>query len=153
MFAQWNPELELGNAMIDTQHRMLLLLCRKLDIAIKTARSEQTIQRVILELKKFTEFHFISEQNLMHEIGYPQVAEHLQIHNSLIIELQVELSKIRHHSELPDDLLSRIYDWFKDHVVEEDLKIAEFSKTSPNRPIGEDLYRQFLGSPFTVGLD
>lgn len=153
MVVQWKPELELGNTLIDTQHRILMLLCRKLDIAINTAQSEQTLQRVILELKKFTEFHFISEQNLMHEIGYPQVAEHLQIHNTLLIELQVELSKIRHHSEFPKDLLTPLYDWFNNHVVEEDLKIAAFSKTSPKRPIGEDLYRQFLCTPTTGAPD
>jgi hemerythrin len=57
------------------------------------------------------------------------------------------LSKIRHHGESPEELLNRVYAWFNDHVVHEDLKIAEFFRNSPNRPIGEDLYAQFLGSP------
>ena len=143
----------MSNALIDTQHRMQMLLCRKLEIAIKTAQPEQTIQRVILELKKFAEFHFISEQNLMHEIGYPQVAEHAQIHNTLLIELQVELSKIRLHNQYQEDLMSRVYAWFNDHVVEDDLKVAEFVKTSPQRPIGEELYQEFLGSASAAGGD
>lgn len=147
MFVQWKPELELGNSLIDTQHRMLMLLCRKLDIAIKTRQSEQTIQRVMLELKKFTEFHFISEQNLMHEIGYPDVVAHTQIHTTLLIDLQVELSRIRHRAEFPEDLLYTVYNWFSNHVVNEDLKIAEFFKNSSDRPIGENLYAQFLGTP------
>ncbi len=143
----------MSNALIDTQHRMQMLLCRKLEIAIKTAQPEQTIQRVILELKKFAEFHFISEQNLMHEIGYPQVAEHAQIHNTLLIDLQVELSKIRYHSAFPDDLMAPVYAWFNNHVVEEDLKVAEFAKTSAQRPIGEELYPQYLGRPSTGAGD
>ena len=28
MFVQWKPELVLGNSLIDTQHRMLMLLCQ-----------------------------------------------------------------------------------------------------------------------------
>ena len=127
----------MSNALIDTQHRMQMLLCRKLEIAIKTAQPEQTI----------------SEQNLMHEIGYPQVAEHAQIHNTLLIELQVELSKIRLHNQYQEDLMSRVYAWFNDHVVEDDLKVAEFAKTSPQRPIGEELYQEFLGSPAAVAGD
>ena len=73
MYIHWEKELELGNELIDTQHRIMVLLCRKLDIAIKTGRSEQTVRWVMLELRKFTEFHFLSEENLMHEIGYLRV--------------------------------------------------------------------------------
>lgn len=153
MFVQWKPELELGNSLIDTQHRMLMLLCRKLDIAIKTNQSEQTIQRVMLELKKFTEFHFISEQNLMREIGYPDVVAHTQIHTTLLIDLQVELSRVRHRAEFPEDLLYIVYNWFNNHVVNEDLKIAEFFRHSPDRPIGEGLYAQFLGTLDTRSVD
>ncbi len=51
--------LELDNDLIDTQHRMLIMLCRKLDIAVKAKKSKQTLRWVMLELKKFTEFHFL----------------------------------------------------------------------------------------------
>lgn len=144
MFIEWKKELELGNELIDTQHRMLMLLCRKLDIAIKTRQSEQMIQRVMLEVKKFTEFHFVSEQNLMHEIGYAEVEAHSKIHTELLIDLQVQLSKIRHKAEFPEDLLYGLNQWLSEHVLNEDLKIAEFVKTSTRRPIGENLYDQFL---------
>ena len=87
MYIHWEKELELGNDLIDTQHRILVLLCRKLDIAIKSNESEQTLRWVMLELRKFTEFHFISEENLMHEIGYPGVDEHSLIHSDLLAQL------------------------------------------------------------------
>lgn len=144
MFIQWKEEFVLGNALIDTQHRILMLLCRKLDIAIKERHTAQEIQRVVLELKKFTEFHFLSEQNLMHEIGYPSVDEHSKIHTELLIELQIHLSKIQHHTEFPDDVLYSLNEWLATHFLEEDMKIAHFVKTSVARPIGEHLYEQFL---------
>ena len=144
MYIHWEKQLELGNAMIDTQHRILVLLCRKLDIAIKTKKSDQVIRWTILELKKFTEFHFLSEENLMREIGYPDVDEHALIHAGLLMEFEMMMAKISHHKEFPEDLLYFLNKWLIQHVVKEDLKISNLAKNSPNRPIGEDLYEQFL---------
>jgi hemerythrin-like metal-binding protein len=144
MYIHWKPSLELGNDLIDTQHRMEVLLCRKLDIAIKSKLSDQAIRWVMTELRKFTEFHFVSEENLMHEIGYPDVHEHSMIHADLLMQLDMTLAKIRHHKEFPEDLLYFLNSWLGQHIVKEDLKLVAFLKTSTQRPIGEDLYAEYL---------
>jgi len=144
MYIHWQKSLELNNDMIDTQHRMMVLLCRKLDIAIKTKQPDQRIRWVMLELKKFTEFHFISEENLMHEIGYPGVDEHALIHAELLSQLDMMLAKISHNKEFPEDLLYFLNKWIIQHVSREDLKIAEYSNHAEQRPIGEDLYKEYL---------
>lgn len=149
MYIHWEKELELNNDLIDTQHRMLVLLCRKLDIAIKTRQSDQTIRWVMLELKKFTEFHFVSEENLMHEIAYPEVDEHALIHADLLMQLDMMLAKIAHHKEFPEDLLYFLNKWLVQHVVQDDLKIARFAELAEKRPLGEDLYQQYLLSAQT----
>lgn len=144
MYIHWEKALELNNDLIDTQHRILVLLCRKLDMAIKTKQSEQTIRWVMLELKKFTEFHFVSEENLMHEIGYPAVDDHALIHADLLMQLDMMLAKIAHHKEFPEDLLYFLNKWLAQHVVQDDLKIAEFAKFAEKRPLGEALYKEYL---------
>jgi len=144
MFVTWKSELELGNDLIDTQHRMLVLLCRKLDIAIKSHESEHTIRAVILELKKFAEFHFLSEENLMREIEYPDVDQHAMIHTGLLRQMDSMLIKINRHTELPDDLLFMLTEWVVNHVLHEDQKITEHLKASSKRPIGEHLYEEYL---------
>lgn len=144
MYIRWVKELELGNDLIDTQHRMLVLLCRKLDIAIKTNQPEQVVRWVMVELKKFTEFHFVSEENLMHEIGYPGVDEHAIVHTELLMQLEMLLTKISHHREFPEDLLHFLHSWMAQHVVNDDLKIARYVKQSSQRPLGESLYAEYL---------
>ena len=144
MYVHWEKGLELGNELIDTQHRMLVLLCRKLDIALKTGESDQDILMVMLELKKFTEFHFVSEENLMREVGYHDVKQHSLIHSGLLMQLEMMLLKINHHKEFPEDLLYFLNHWLTQHVMHEDIKIAEFIKNSDQRPIGENLYAEYL---------
>ncbi len=144
MYIQWKESLELHNDLIDTQHRIIVLLCRKLDIAIKTQESEQTVRCVMLELKKFVEFHFLSEENLMHEIGYPEVDNHALIHTDLLQQLDMMLTKISRHREFPEDLLYFLNNWVVDHLVKEDLKIANFIKHTGREPIGKHLYAEYL---------
>lgn len=140
----WKKELELGNELIDTQHRMLILLCNKLDIAIQTHETQHAVQRVMLELKKFTEFHFVSEENLMLEIGYPGLDQHMLIHSELLRQLDDGLIQINKHSEQPAKLLLFLQKWLVDHVIHEDLKIADYVKNGKRRPIGENLYAEYL---------
>lgn len=121
-----------------------MLLCRKLDIAIKTRQPEQTLRWIIVELKKFTEFHFVSEENLMHEIGYPGVGEHALIHTDLLVQLDMMLAKISHHREFPEDLLYFLNKWLVQHLAQEDMKIVDYLRLSVQRPIGEELYGQYL---------
>lgn len=144
MYINWNDELNLDNDLIDTQHRMLMLLCRKLDIAIKTRQSDQTLRWVMLEVKKFVEFHFLSEENLMHEINYPDVDKHALIHAELLLQIEMMLAKISHHQEFPEDLLFFLNTWLVGHIVHEDMRIAEYAKSAELRPIGESLYQQYL---------
>jgi len=144
VYIHWEKELELDNPLIDTQHRMLILLCRKLDIAIKTREADKTILNVMQELKKFTEFHFVSEENLMREIGYPHVDEHALIHTDLLRQLDLALAKIGHHQEFPDDLLFFLNKWLAYHVIHEDMKIAEYVRNGKRKPIGENLYAEYL---------
>lgn len=144
MYVHWEKELELGNNLIDTQHRIFVLLCRKLDIAIKTKQSERTVWRVMLELKKFTEFHFHSEENLMYEMNYPEVDEHALIHADLLMQMDMMLAKIGHHKEFPDDLLYFLNKWLIAHVVKDDMKISRYALHAEQRPLGEDLYSLYL---------
>lgn len=144
MYIHWEAALELNNDLIDTQHRILLLLCRKLDIAIKTNESAQAIRWIMMELKKFTEFHFVSEENLMHEIGFPDADEHALTHSELLMQFDMTLSKISHHKEFPEDLLYFLNKWLIQHVTQDDMKIAEYVRTSEKRPIGEELYKIYL---------
>ncbi len=146
IYIHWHKNLELGNDLIDTQHRMLVLLCRKLDIAIKTRQPEQVIRSVMHELRKFTEFHFVSEENLMHEIGYPDVDDHALKHSELLMQLELMLAKIAHHKEFPEDLLHFLNKWVLNHVANEDMKIAEYAAQCGIRPIGEELYSQFMST-------
>ncbi|MBY0577549.1 MAG: hemerythrin family protein [Burkholderiales bacterium] len=146
MHIYWDKQFEIGNTLIDTEHRMLIMLFRKLDIAIKTRQPHKTILRIIVEAKKFAEFHFISEENLMYELNYPELAKHEVMHSQLLAQLEILISRISHKREFPDDLLFFMNKWLVTHIGKEDSKIALYAMNSEQRPIGEEMYSQFLAA-------
>jgi hemerythrin-like metal-binding domain len=145
VYIHWEKSYEIGNPLIDVEHRLLMMLFRKLDIAIKTGESGVTVVRILNEIKKFADFHFASEENLMHEVAYPDVVHHEVLHSRLLAQLEVTIGRISKKRELPDDLLFFLNKWVLEHIAREDQKIANFVQNSPKRPVAELIYPEYLG--------
>ena len=144
MYIHWDKAYETGQPLIDVEHRLLVLLFKKLDVALKTKRPENVITRIVSELRKFVDFHFISEENLMLETGYPDYEEHQKIHTNLMIELNVKISRVVSHKENPDDLLYFLNQWLIEHIAKSDQHIAKHISSARTRPVAEDNYQDFL---------
>lgn len=140
MIISWDESLALGNALIDTQHRMLVLLFKKLDIAIKQQLPHKVIMGITLEIKKFAEFHFLSEENLMNELKYPDVTNHEGIHSRLLSQLNVIIAKVNRKEHFPDEMLDMMHAWLTTHALHEDMKIVDHIRKSQFRPIAEEQY-------------
>ena len=146
MFIRWDASLETGQRLIDTQHRILVFLFRKLDVAVKTGESHATVASVIGEVNRFVEFHFTSEENLMRETHYPQLLTHQAQHANLLAELGVYSSKVIGRREFPEDLVYFLNDWLTQHIASNDQHIAMHVRDAVARPIAEYAYGEYMPS-------
>jgi hemerythrin len=80
----------------------------------------------------------------MAELRYPGLEDHERIHSELLGVLNVFIAKINRKQEAPEDILPQIVSWVTNHVVSEDLKIAEYVKKSAFRPIAEECYALYF---------
>jgi len=144
MFVHWEPNYEVGNTLVDSEHRILMMLCRKLDFAIKTDQTQVAIQNIILEMRSFTEFHFLSEETLMREISYPDRQAHADQHADLLIQLDTIVRKVLIKRVPEKDALSFLHSWLLGHIQFADRRLGAFIQTSVSRPIGEKFYNHFL---------
>lgn len=144
MYIHWDKSLETGQPLLDAEHRILVMLFRKLDIAIKTKQSESTLNRIVSEVRKFTDFHFLSEENVMYEIGYPDFDAHCKLHADLIKELNEKISRVVSHKEFPEDLLYFLNQWLIVHIAEHDQQLVKYINTSDKRPVAEEIYFDYL---------
>lgn len=145
MYIHWDPSFETGQPLIDAQHRMLVFLFQKLNVAVKTGESQMTTNHVIGELKRFVEFHFSSEENLMRETGYPHLPAHQVQHMELLVELGALVTKVLGGREFPEDLVYFLNKWLVEHISSHDQHVALHILDATTRPIAEHSYGEYIG--------
>jgi len=115
----WNEAFSVGNAMLDSDHRILLNLLNQLHDAIDTGQSREVVGTVINVLAEYAEHHFRREEEMMAAAGYPDLAAHREQHQAL--EARVRELRDRWHAGerrvLDEDVVSVLKKWLTDHIL------------------------------------
>ncbi len=75
MSITWDRSYETGNTAIDLQHRELLAIVDELEWAeVGTHDSREAMLSVLDRVMGFATTHFVMEENLMDQVGYPSPA-------------------------------------------------------------------------------
>jgi len=141
---KWSEDLDTGNVLIDSQHRMLVFLCRKLQLAYDAGLEHNVIVGLCIELKKFADFHFTSEENVMREVGYPGYDSHVRAHSQLLFELDNWIRRVHQRSEMPAALLGVMTEWMIGHIRGDDVRLAGYIKISGTHPMADSEYGLYL---------
>jgi hemerythrin-like metal-binding protein len=141
---QWSSEYETGNELIDSQHRLLVLLCRKVELAYSGGLERKVIVGLCQELRKFVDFHFVSEENVMREVDYPDHYHHANAHRHLVSDLDNLIRKVNEGSGTPASLLKMMSEWLLGHIRGDDARLADYIRSSGNRALGESEYGLYL---------
>ena len=65
----WVSEFEVGNEWVDLQHRYFLDLINRIGKSFKKTNDDDYRRKLIIELHKYAEFHFASEENIAISCG------------------------------------------------------------------------------------
>ncbi len=121
----WKTEYVTGNSDVDDQHRYLFDLANKLqESGIGDCKS------VIMDLYKYTRVHFSAEEELMAESKYSGLKDHIKLHENLITILNDISYQFDETSESRDDLVAFFGNWIINHILNEDLRFANFLRLS-----------------------
>ena len=146
MFVHWSASLETGQALIDAEHRLLVFLFRKLDVATRTGESQMAVNQIILEVRRFVEFHFTSEENVMRETHYPGLLAHQALHADLLAKLGVLSARVMTQREFPEELVFFLSSWLVEHIAQEDQHVAKYVSDASVRPVAESAYGEYIVS-------
>lgn len=123
---QWSEEFSVGNDRIDFEHRIFYGLINEYRSARESNEPQDKLARILQEIALYAKFHFRSEENIMIDVGYPDVERHRIQHYSLIEVLNNKMLGLDmgscSYQEVEDFLLV----WFVLHVTREDSKLSEF---------------------------
>jgi len=123
----WKNELGVANAILDTQHRQLITLVNRVELAIRT-KDKSLLQALITQLLEAVTIHFQTEEKIAQAIKLP-FAEHQLLHAYVIGELLTMVNDsailIAHWSESAAECCSFfLSEWFYEHLAE-DVKILK----------------------------
>ena len=122
----WNNKYNTGIEEIDYQHRYFLELINRFNTRVNNGLDEPMVHRHLTELLKYAQFHFYSEENLMMLNQFPLIEEHVELHLDLIDKLSVMLMNFEIGRASLSEILEFLIEWFIDHTVKEDTKLAAY---------------------------
>lgn len=133
----WDRRYEVGHPRIDHEHQVFVDLIRSVSREAQRGVPSERAARLLTEVKKYAEFHFVSEENIMLDTGYPDVERHRQEHSRLLFELDDRLQQVRLGAIGLEDVAEFMFEWFALHTTQEDKKIAQYLWTA-DVPRGHD---------------
>ena len=128
----WTPNLSVGVASIDGQHKILFEKADKLFGAGKNRQAKEYIGELLDFLEDYTKKHFSDEENYMRSINYPGYADQKKAHDSFTSRLAKLQSDYKASG---GDLLvilnanQLVYEWLMQHISHMDRKLGEFSRS------------------------
>ena len=118
----WVSEFEIGNELVDLQHRYFLDLLQRIEKSFKETTDNDYRRKLIIELHKYADFHFTSEENIAISCGLQGVKNHHQLHLELLEDLNQYAENLDNGTKTIDKFLEFITDWFLVHTQHEDRK-------------------------------
>lgn len=113
----WSADLDVGNPMIDSDHRRLVGLVNQLAEALAAGEAAAELGTILDNLVTFTMAHFAREERLMQRIGYPDLAAHKSQHDGLLSDL-AKLQRSFHRGEIALSERSSAFlcEWLLRHI-------------------------------------
>ncbi|MBU1610885.1 MAG: bacteriohemerythrin [Proteobacteria bacterium] len=122
---EWDASLETGIGMIDAQHRILVDLINKLDASVQEGSPAKAVELVLVDLKKYTVYHFSAEETLMVRSGYAGFEAHRDQHQEFMEEVDgFEIDSLTGAPDVAQDVLEFLKDWLTNHIRVSDKDFA-----------------------------
>ena len=120
---EWQSDFETGNEFVDLQHRYFVDLINRVGTNFKNTNDAVYKEKLIIELRKYADFHFTSEENIATSCNLPGVSGHHQRHLELLEEFNHHAADLNKGSKTADEFLEFLTDWLIGHTMYEDKKL------------------------------
>ncbi|MEA3450746.1 MAG: bacteriohemerythrin [Bacteroidota bacterium] len=127
---KWGSKYKLGISLIDNQHKKWIGFINNFFYNLIMNADENTINKTLVELREYTEYHFSFEEKYMKEFGYSEIEKHGVEHKKFVDSLSNYFSEYASGDKATiHKLIYFLIDWVTDHVLVKDAKyVSLFNK-------------------------
>lgn len=123
----WNDGLSVGVEQIDDHHKTLIRLMLECREAIDSDFGREWLKEILAALVSYSKYHFLAEERLMYESGYPLLGAQREAHREFSDRLaEVVSNNFSDRKALNRELLGFLKDWFVNHVMKQDALVGAF---------------------------
>ncbi len=123
----WNERMSVGVGQIDEHHKVLIRLMIECREALDTPLGHEMLKETLAALVSYSKYHFLAEERLMLEVGFPFLEAQRRAHREVSDKLSEVVSK--YYSEpaaFKRELFGFLKDWFVNHIVAHDTVIGAY---------------------------
>lgn len=122
----WDDKYLIGHDAIDRQHQRLFEILNNLHAAMKARHGDASIDATLAALLDYAQSHFAEEEQVMADVGYPELEAHRGKHRQLNLKLAA-MTESRQAGEriATFELLTFLGEWIVDHVGRVDHEIGK----------------------------
>jgi len=125
----WDNSLNLGEEMIDRQHKTLVELINKVhEVGQATDRDVEAMQS-LTAMYLYAKEHFFDEEGLMERLGYPDIQRHKSQHKAFVDKTHALTDACLEGEMEMEELSKFLVLWLRQHIALEDAKIVRFIKS------------------------
>ncbi len=130
-FFTWSSDYSVNISEIDEQHKELVGMINVLFVAVSRREGDRVIGEILDSLVAYTRTHFVLEERLMAEAGYPDLAGHREEHRELIGQLDGLARKFMLDDRpIYFEMLSFLRTWLRAHILGSDMKYSDAFRKS-----------------------
>jgi hemerythrin-like metal-binding protein len=137
---EWDDSLSVNVDLIDEQHKMLIQRLSDLHEAVGAHKGPNEIVRTLNFLSEYTEFHFGTEETHMKANDYPEMAEHMKLHDEFrgtITSLGEDFEEEGATASLADSIEILLVNWLLKHIRGTDVRFGQFLREKGIVLVGE----------------
>ncbi|MDR0831998.1 MAG: hemerythrin family protein [Bacillales bacterium] len=139
MKQHWNATFELGNELIDGQHKTLVEETDKLSNKLESGNiGKEEILETLRFLATYAVQHFTSEEKVSKDADYPNRLQHNSIHNEFkktvgeVLEKYVRLTSDEECTAFAKDICDFLTNWLAKHIKGDDFLLFQYIKSKKN---------------------
>lgn len=126
----WRDEYSIGVASVDEEHKRIIEMINAAYAAFKDTGDSECVRGIVDGMRAYAESHFLTEETLMGEHGYPEADRHLAEHAYFRQKLE-EIDNA--HAQATDgvapdpvQLYQFLSKWLISHIMHCDRKLGDY---------------------------
>ncbi|MBI3445698.1 MAG: hemerythrin family protein [Magnetospirillum sp.] len=131
MSLAWRDAMNVGDPVIDADHRHLVDMINVFEAAISGSIDHKRIAQVLLGLVEYTGEHFKREEDIQRRVGYPYHDCHCRSHRDVLKQLVEIVQAYTMATGVKRDEMVRglgkfLREWLVDHIIQSDLRMKPY---------------------------